>query len=120
MLIRGNRNALLGDGLALISAIAYGFYVILLKVKIKNQARISMSLFFGFVGLFNIILVWPFGLLLDYSDIETFQWPSGRDLILGIVINAAITFVSLFFTLFISLADCLSRFLMFSIFEPCS
>lgn len=40
---------LLGDALALASALAYAFYVILLKVRIKNEARVSMTLFFGFV-----------------------------------------------------------------------
>lgn len=42
---------LLGDALALASALAYAFYVILLKVRIKNEARVSMTLFFGFVRL---------------------------------------------------------------------
>ncbi|KAJ6610110.1 hypothetical protein B0H10DRAFT_2062145, partial [Mycena sp. CBHHK59/15] len=45
----------LGDSLALISAIFYALYVILLKVRIRSESRVDMQLFFGFVGLFNVL-----------------------------------------------------------------
>lgn len=86
---------ILGDSLALASAVAYAFYVILLKVRIRNEARVSMTLFFGFVGLFNIVGIWPLGLILHYTGVETFDWPSGQLLWASIGINAAITFASL-------------------------
>ena len=85
---------LLGDSLALLSALAYAFYVILLKVRIRTETRISMTLFFGFVGLFNILLIWPVGVVLHLSGIETFELPHGGMLWLSIAINAMITFVS--------------------------
>ncbi|GAA5861980.1 hypothetical protein JCM3774_001373, partial [Rhodotorula dairenensis] len=87
-------HPLLGDGLALLSALAYAAYVLLLKVRIRNEARISMTLFFGFVGMFNIALFWPMGILLHALGVETFEWPHGRDLVAGLFFNAAITFVS--------------------------
>lgn len=86
-------HPLLGDSLALLSALAYAAYVLLLKVRIKNEARVSMTLFFGFVGMFNILLFWPFGILLHFLGVETFEWPHGRDLVAGLLFNAAITFV---------------------------
>ncbi|KAI5480521.1 thiamine-repressible mitochondrial transport protein THI74 [Pseudohyphozyma bogoriensis] len=85
---------LLGDALALGSALAYAFYVILLKVRIKNENRVSMTLFFGFVGLFNIVLIWPMGFVLHWAKIEVWEWPHGGKLWLSIGINAAITFIS--------------------------
>lgn len=87
-------HPLLGDGLALLSALAYAAYVLLLKVRIRNEARISMTLFFGFVGMFNIVMFWPVGILLHALGVETFEWPHGRDLVAGLFFNAAITFVS--------------------------
>lgn len=87
-------HPLLGDGLALLSALAYAAYVLLLKVRIRNEARISMTLFFGFVGMFNIVMFWPMGILLHALGVETFEWPHGRDLVAGLFFNAAITFVS--------------------------
>lgn len=85
---------LLGDSLALLSALAYALYVVLLKVRVRTEARVSMTLFFGFVGLFNIALIWPLGFVLHWTGIETWQWPRGRDLWLNIAVNAMITFVS--------------------------
>lgn len=46
---RRPKNALLGDMLALLSAVCYAVYVILLKVKIGDEERVDMQLFFGCV-----------------------------------------------------------------------
>ena len=59
--------------------------------SITYVRAISMPLFFGFVGIINIFLLWPFGVLLHYTGIERFEWPSGNALIIGLLINAAIT-----------------------------
>jgi solute carrier family 35 protein F5 len=93
---------LLGDSLALASAVAYAFYVILLKVRIRNETRISMTLFFGFVGLFNIFGIWPLGMILHYADVEKFELPSGGMLWASIAANAAITFVHSSLSLFLT------------------
>lgn len=45
--VNGPRNPLLGDMLALLSAFCYAIYVILLKVRIGDEERIDMQLFFG-------------------------------------------------------------------------
>ncbi|KPV75348.1 uncharacterized protein RHOBADRAFT_36193 [Rhodotorula graminis WP1] len=87
-------NPLLGDALALLSALAYAAYVLLLKVRIRNEQRVSMTLFFGFVGLFNILLIWPVGVLLHLLGVETFEMPHGKLLWASLLVNAAITFVS--------------------------
>jgi solute carrier family 35 protein F5 len=36
-----------GDALALLSAFCYAIYVILLKVRIGDEERVDMQLFFG-------------------------------------------------------------------------
>ncbi|GAA5878806.1 hypothetical protein JCM16303_007190 [Sporobolomyces ruberrimus] len=87
-------HPLLGDLLALISALAYAAYVLLLKVQIRSEARVSMTLFFGFVGLWNIVLLWPVGVVLHFTGIEVFEVPRGGELWASIMINASITFVS--------------------------
>ncbi|KAK0245858.1 hypothetical protein EDD85DRAFT_802370 [Armillaria nabsnona] len=87
-------HAILGDTLALISAVFYALYVILLKVRIKSESRIDMQLFFGFVGLFNILAYWPIGILLHVTGVETLEWPSSRKAITILIINMAITWSS--------------------------
>lgn len=95
----------LGDALALASALAYAFYVILLKVRIRNETRMSMTLFFGFVGLFNIVLIWPMGLVLHFTGVEVWEWPHGHKLWASIAINAAITFVPPYYCVVLSGTD---------------
>lgn len=41
------RRPILGDMLALLSAFCYAVYVILLKVRIGDEERVDMQLFFG-------------------------------------------------------------------------
>ncbi|TFK30549.1 hypothetical protein FA15DRAFT_629746 [Coprinopsis marcescibilis] len=91
---RHSSNPVLGDVLALISALCYALYVILLKVRIGSESRVDMQLFFGFVGLFNILLCWPIGVILHLSGIEVFGLPGTSKLWTAVLINMAITWSS--------------------------
>ena len=62
-------------------------YVILLKVRIKTESRIDMQLFFGFVGLFNILSGWPVGLILHLTGAEIFELPHTKQAVYAILIN---------------------------------
>lgn len=85
---------LLGDTMALLSALCYACYVSLIKIRAGQESRLDMPKFLGFVGLINIVLLWPTGLLLHLTGIETFEAPRSRSLFLAIVVNSFITFVS--------------------------
>ncbi|KAJ3812265.1 hypothetical protein F5876DRAFT_37837 [Lentinula aff. lateritia] len=84
----------LGDSLALFSALFYTLYVILLKVRIRSESRIDMKMFFGFVGLFNIILCWPIGVILHLTGVERFELPSSDKAVGALLVNMAITWSS--------------------------
>lgn len=71
-------TAVFGDALALLSAFFYAVYVVLLKYRIKEESRIDMQLFFGFVGLFNVITLWPIGIILHISGVEPWTLPPSR------------------------------------------
>jgi len=90
-------RATLGDALALISALFYAMYVILLKVRIKSESRIDMQLFFGFVGLFNVLVCWPIGVILHLTGAEIFELPSSKKVLSAMLINMAITLSSDYF-----------------------
>jgi drug/metabolite transporter (DMT)-like permease len=81
--------ALLGDFLALISSVFYALYVIFMKLKVGSETRMDMQLFFGFVGLYDILLYWILGVALHYFGIEHFALPSGRIVIFNIVLNVS-------------------------------
>ncbi|KAJ7597151.1 hypothetical protein C8J56DRAFT_919340 [Mycena floridula] len=84
----------LGDSLALVSALFYALYVVLLKVRIRSESRIDMSQFFGFVGLFSIIGTWPIALVLHFLGVEKLSWPTSSKQTGAILFNMAITWAS--------------------------
>ncbi|GAA5807466.1 hypothetical protein MFLAVUS_000827 [Mucor flavus] len=86
---------LIGDLLALCGAFFYGCYTTILKLKIVDESRIDMPLFFGFVGAFNVLLMWPFFPILHYIGLEEFQLPYSISIWVMILLNAFIgTFLS--------------------------
>lgn len=80
---------IIGDSLALLSALFYALYVVLLKVRVRVESRVDMQLFFGFVGLFNILFCWPIGLILHLAHVERFELPTSSRVIVGILINVS-------------------------------
>ncbi len=82
-----DRAPIVGDLLALLSAFVYAMYVTFLKVRVREESRVDMQLFIGFVGLFNIVACLPIGLLLHVIHLERFTIPSSRRAIVGILVN---------------------------------
>ena len=80
---------ILGDALALLGAIFYAFYVTLLKVRVRVESRVDMQLFFGFVGLWNVLFCWPIGVVLHLAHIERFEVPTSRRVIVGTLISVS-------------------------------
>ncbi|CAJ1961425.1 unnamed protein product [Cylindrotheca closterium] len=51
---------LFGDGLGLLSAVGYGGYAVMIRILCpKDESLMSMELFLGFVGLFNMVVLSP-------------------------------------------------------------
>lgn len=78
---------IVGDALALLSALGYALYVTLLKVRIRSESRVDMQLFFGFVGLFNILGCWPIGVVLHLTGVERFELPHTSKAVMALLIN---------------------------------
>lgn len=90
-------NGLLGNIFSLLSAALYGIYTTLVKVKVGDETRINTKLFFGFVGLWNIVLLWPVLVILNYMGWEPFGLPSSSKIWWLLILNSASTLVSDFF-----------------------
>ncbi len=84
----------IGNSLALAGALLYGVYATLLKYRIRDESRINMKVFFGFVGVFNLFFLWPSLIIFHYTGVEKFELPSGTFVISIILINCLITFIS--------------------------
>lgn len=91
---KSNGQLAIGDLLALASALLYGIYTIMMKKRIGNESRVDMLLFFGFVGVFNLIILLPGFPILHYSGIETFELPPTKRIMAIVLINSATSFVS--------------------------
>lgn len=80
------RQIAIGDGMALLSALLYGVYAVMMKSRIGDERRISMPLFFGLVGAFNVCLTWPGFIILHFTGVEAFELPpTGRVLAIVLV-----------------------------------
>jgi solute carrier family 35, member F5 len=74
------RQIAIGDIMALVSAFVYGVYVTVMKVRVGDEDRVNMPLFFGLVGCLNIILLWPLFFILHFTGIEPVRISSSLDL----------------------------------------
>lgn len=87
-------DVIFGNSLALLGALLYGVYTTLLKYRIQDESRVNMKVFFGFVGVFNLILLWPSLIVFHYMGVEHFELPHGSTVIAIIMANCLITFIS--------------------------
>lgn len=60
----------IGDSMALFSAVIYGMYITVMKRRVGNENKVDMRLFFGLVGAFNIVMLWPLFFILHWTNIE--------------------------------------------------
>ncbi|XP_037042736.1 solute carrier family 35 member F5 isoform X2 [Bradysia coprophila] len=94
-----------GIVLALLSAFFYAAYLVLVKHKSDTEEKIDIPLFFGFVGLWNLLLMWPVFFVLNFTQIETFELPNKRQFVVlflngfvGTVLSEAIWLWACFLT----------------------
>ena len=84
----------IGDALAFMSAVMYGVYSVLMKKRIPSEEQINMPLFFGLVGLINVVLLWPGFFILHWTGVEKFQLPPGGRVTLILVSNSVASCVA--------------------------
>ena len=77
----------IGDALAFTSAILYGIYATIMKKGLIDEGRVKMSLFFGFVGFFNVITMLPGFPILHFVGIERFQLPPTKRVVIIILVR---------------------------------
>ncbi|KIW03876.1 hypothetical protein, variant [Verruconis gallopava] len=84
----------IGNTMALFSAVLYGLYAVVMKKRIGDEGRVNMPLFFGLVGLFNVLLLWPCFIILHLTGIETWELPPGGKVLTIIIVNSLSSLVS--------------------------
>ena len=84
---KSHKQIAIGDILAFASAVMYGIYTTVMKKKIGDESRADMFMFFGFVGLFNIITLLPGFFVLHFTGIETFALPPTRRILVIVMVS---------------------------------
>jgi len=84
----------IGNCLALISAVMYGTYAVLMKKRIADESRINMPLFFGLVGVVNFFLLWPGFIILHFTGVEQFALPPTRRVAVIVLCNSLASLIS--------------------------
>jgi len=103
-----------GVFLSLLSAISAAFYKVMFKRVFGDTSATKVALFLSVLGLFDILLLWPFFEILYFTKEETISWYDipwnflcGRSA-LGLIFNFLISFgIAFTFPLFISLGTIL-------------
>lgn len=91
---QGRKSAMIGDLLSLLSAYLFASYVVYLKRTAKEDSRLSMPFFFGWVGIWAVLLYAPVGLILHLTGIEPIVLPETSSAWIGMGANMFITFAS--------------------------
>ncbi|KAF2762822.1 hypothetical protein EJ05DRAFT_459628 [Pseudovirgaria hyperparasitica] len=91
---KSHREIITGDSMAFISALLYAGYTIMMKKRIGDESRVNMMLFFGFIGIFNVIALWPGFVLLHITGVETFELPPTQWVLTIVMINSASSLVA--------------------------
>lgn len=91
---KSQRQIAIGDAMAFFSAVVYGLYVVVMKIRIGNEERVNMPLFFGLVGCFNVVFLWPLFFILHWTGIEPFELPPDGKIWSIIMLNSISSFVS--------------------------
>ncbi|KAM9365715.1 solute carrier family 35 member F5-like isoform 1-T1 [Pholidichthys leucotaenia] len=69
-------KGIVGSLWSLAGAMLYAVYIVMIKRRVDREDKLDIPMFFGFVGLFNLLLLWPGFLLLHYTGFEAFELPS--------------------------------------------
>ncbi|XP_070813137.1 solute carrier family 35 member F5 isoform X3 [Pituophis catenifer annectens] len=79
----------IGSLWSVMGAMLYAIYIVMIKRKVDREDKLDIPMFFGFVGLFNLLLLWPGFFLLHYTGFEVFEFPNKLTL-MCIVINGLV------------------------------
>ena len=65
-----------------------GLYSVFMKKRIADESQVNMPIFFGFVGIINILVLWPGFLVLHFTGVERFELPSDGRVAAILITNA--------------------------------
>ena len=95
--VKSTLEIALGDAMAGFSAMMYGIYTVVMKRQVGDESRVYMPLFFGLVGLFNVVLLWPGFIIMHFTGLETFSFPTSGEIWVIVLVCLSLSFFLSFF-----------------------
>jgi len=88
-LLKSEDGIPLGSLWTLSGTVFYSSYIVFLRRKIDHEDKLDVPMFFGFVGLFSFLFLWPLFFVLHFTNHERFDLPNKEQLI-ALVVNGVI------------------------------
>ncbi|XP_025419803.1 solute carrier family 35 member F5 isoform X2 [Sipha flava] len=79
----------IGFALSLCSAVFYALNIVTLRSWVDHEDKLDIILYFGLIGLFNVLMFWPLFIFLHYFELETFEWPNKQQA-MSLIINGVV------------------------------
>ena len=70
-------------------ALFYSSYIVFLRRKIDHEDKLDVPMFFGFVGLFSFLFLWPLFFIFHFTNHERFEMPN-KPQIVAMLINGVV------------------------------
>lgn len=93
------KNPLFGNFLALLGALCYALYLIVMKVRCGTGRTTDERLLFGYVGVYTFLLGIPVLMAFHISGFETFSLPPSWTIFSMVLINSVFSVISDFVTI---------------------
>ncbi|XP_050423833.1 solute carrier family 35 member F5 isoform X3 [Adelges cooleyi] len=79
----------IGFFFSLCSALFYALNIVTLRSWVDHEDKLDITLYFGLVGLFNVLMFWPLFIVFHYFELEAFEWPNKQQAI-NLLINGVV------------------------------
>jgi len=74
----------------LCSAGFYAGYLVMIRKSVQKESKLDFVLFFGFVGMWCLLFLWPFLLIFHLTGLEHVELPRDREAVYSILVNVTV------------------------------
>jgi len=89
----------------ILGALLLAIFLVMLRRRVDHEQKLNMPMFYGFLGFFTLVFLWPGLIILHFTNEEVLEWPDTTQWIVlafngivGMVISNILWLWSCFFT----------------------
>lgn len=77
---------------SVMGALLLALFLVFLRRMVDNEEKLNMPMFYGFLGFFTLLFLWPGLLILHFTNAERLEWPDPVEWLL-LVLNGVVGMV---------------------------